>query len=109
MKLFLFRLAGSAIALFAGCYLFDVVLSPRGFILCFIAMALLYTFLRPLMNIVILPFNMLTFGILGIFADALLVMWATGGSFGYLQALLIAAIAMLCYLPYGWHKKSFSV
>lgn len=105
MKLLLFRLAGSAIALLTGCFLFDVMLPPRGFILCVIAMALLYTFLRPLMNVVILPFNMLSFGIVGIFADALLVMWASGGSFRYLQAVLIAAIAMLCYLPYGRYKR----
>lgn len=105
MKLLFFRFVGCSLGLLAACMAFDVRLSMREIIPCVIFMTLLYTFLRPLMNLVVLPFNMITCGVVGVFADALLVKWAVGHNFGYLQALLIAVIIAVCYLPYGRYKR----
>lgn len=104
MKLLLNRLIGCSLGLLAGCFIFKVAMSTREIILCVALMTLFYTFLRPLINLIILPFNMLLLGAVGLFADAMLVNWAVGHNFGYFQALFIAVIIALCYLPYKRSK-----
>ena len=104
MRLLVYRLIGCAAGLLAGRILFNTELSSREIILSVILMALFYTFLRPLINIVILPFNLILLGVPGLLVDALFVYWAAGRGFGYLQALFIAVIVALCYLPYKRYK-----
>jgi len=107
MKLLFNRLIGCTLGLLAGCFLFNTDMEIRQIIICVVLMTIFFTYLRPLINLIILPFNIFLLGILGLFADALLVYWAAGRNFGYLQALFIAVIIALCYLPYKKSKFRF--
>ena len=104
MKLILNRIFGCTLGLLVGSFLFNFPLTLREIILSVLIMTLFYVFLRPLVNLVILPFNMLSVGIIGLLTDALYVLWATR-DFGYLQSLLIAVVIAVCYWPYKKYKS----
>lgn len=73
-----------------------------------ILLTLFYTFLRPLLQAVLLPFNLLLAGVLTPLTDAWLVLWAaawSGGRLGYWQAVFTAVLILLFYLPYSRAKK----
>lgn len=73
-------------------------------------LTLFYVLLRPLMQALLLPANLLLLGLATPFADALLVLWAcawSGGALpGYWTCLLCALFISLAYWPYSsWRGK----
>ena len=67
-----------------------------------------YLLLRPIMQTLILPFNLFLLGLLTPVTDALFVLWAAS-SFGiglhYWHSLLTALLISLCYLPVSIYKR----
>ena len=98
----LIRILSGVGGLCVGCLLFglplswDMALIGGGWLFVF------YLCIRPLMQLIILPLNLLALGILTLVTDALLVLWAAAWTphlqFTYGQAFLIAACIGLCRL-----------
>lgn len=69
-----------------------------------LALALLYLLVRPLVQTVILPLNLLLLGVFTPLTDGLLVLWACawtpGTELGYWQAVAAALLCSLFWLPY---------
>lgn len=81
-----------------------------GLIWASLMLGLLYTFLRPLLLTLVLPFNLLLFGLLTPLADALLIRWTAawvnGLTLTYWQSVLVALALGAAYLPYSnWKQK----
>lgn len=76
-----------------------------GTLLC----GVLYVLIRPLVQAVILPFNLVLAGVLTPLTDALLVQWASAWVWGlrlsYWQSLFAAVVMLLLMLPYSAAKK----
>ena len=107
MRAFLVRLLGCWAALSVSALVFHsfgLLGAAWGGLL----LALFYTFLRPLLQAVLLPLNLLLAGALTPLTDAWLVLWAgawSGGRLTYWQAVFTALLLLLFYLPYSRAKK----
>lgn len=73
------------------------------------ALTLLYIFLRPLLQCIALPFNLLLFGLVTPLADALLFLLAdvctAGMQLSYWQGALTSLLIGLCYAPFAACKR----
>ena len=91
-------------------FIFPNSVTPIGMLLGTIMLLLLYTFLRPLMLVLALPFNLLLLGLVTPFADALLVRWTAawvcGLTLTYWQALLVAILLSIAYWPYSLWRQN---
>lgn len=69
----------------------------------------LYLFIRPLLQTVLLPLNLILFGLFTPLTDGLLVLWACawtpGTNMGYWQAVCAALLISLFWLPYTAAKR----
>ncbi len=105
MKAFLIRLSGcwGALAVFA--LLFPQAGTLSSVLLGGIVLAVLYALVRPLLQTVLLPFNLLLFGVFTPLTDALLVLWAWSWSGfhgpGYWAAVGCALLLSLFWAPYA--------
>lgn len=103
------RILSCAAGLAAGCLLLDVNVSFGAGLLCLLLLSIFYILLKPLAQVLVLPVNLFLFGLAGLFADALLVWWASawtpGLSLTYFESLLIAALNFVCFLPYDMKKR----
>ena len=101
---FFARWIGCMVSLCAGALIFPGSCDAGGVLL-----TLLYVFLKPLFQVIILPVNLFVAGLLTPVADGLLVWWTSawipGIALGYGQSVLIAVCISLCYLPYSYYKK----
>lgn len=105
MRVLIFRLVGCAVGLWMGCLLFGMSYEIRGMLIGIVLLTLLYTFLRPVISILIMPLNMFLFGALSLLIDALLVLWVSDMAFAYWQALFVAAVIAVCFIPYSLIRK----
>jgi uncharacterized membrane protein YvlD (DUF360 family) len=103
------RLAGIVIVLAVCGWLLPGSLQEGGLLWGSVMLGLLYIFLRPLLLTIVLPLNLLLFGLVTPLADALLVCWTAawvgGLSLTYWQAVLVALALSLAYLPYSNSKQ----
>lgn len=110
MKYCLARLAGGCVGLAAVRLLFHLDFGVWAWLRCGALLCLLYLLVRPLMQLVILPFDLFLFGLVSLFADALLIRWAAawtpGLSLSYPQALAAALVTGLCFWPYASARKN---
>ncbi len=87
---------------FGGC-------SLEGALLGGAVLTLVYILVRPLLQALLLPLNLLLLGVLTPLTDALLVWWACawtpGTDMGYWQAVCAALLCALLWLPYGAVKQ----
>lgn len=90
----------------------SVVFWGRGGLMPVVAggviLALLYIFIRPLLQILLIPFNIVLAGIFTPLTDAWLVLWAgawSGAGWTYPQAVFTAVLIILFYLPYSRSRK----
>lgn len=69
----------------------------------------LYTWIRPLMQTLILPLNLFLAGLLTPLTDALLIVWTSGWvhglSLGYWEGVLLSLAIGIAYLPYSRGKE----
>lgn len=69
----------------------------------------LYLFIRPLMQAVLLPLNLVFLGVFTPLTDAFLALWAfawaPGAAAGYGEALFCALLCSFFWLPYGKAKR----
>ncbi len=109
MNAFFARILSLAAALAAGLLLLGVPAMFWSGLICLAWTALFYLIFKPVGQAVALPLNLILFNLPQFFVDALLVWWASawtpGLSLTYLEALLIAALATLCFLPFDAARK----
>lgn len=110
MRTLTLRFIGCLAALMITGLLFWGSVSLWGALLAALWMTFLYVFVRPLLQTILLPFNVLLLGVCTPLCDAWLVWWAGAWSFGgvsmgYGQALLVAILALIFYLPYSQGQK----
>ena len=98
MKACLIRIAACVIGILAGNVLFDMRLTFAAGCLMTLMLVIMYIVLRPLMQLIVLPFNLFLFGLLTVASDALFVLWASAwtpeSSIAYWQAAVIAAVVL---------------
>ncbi|MCL1806940.1 MAG: phage holin family protein [Oscillospiraceae bacterium] len=99
IRLYITRYIGCLAALAAGCALFDQPLEPQVFAWAAL-LALLYAVVKPLYSLAVLPLDMLLFGLGTLCLDALMIRIAMPYGFFYWQQLAIAALIMVCFIPY---------
>ena len=68
---------------------------------------------RPLLQLLVSPFNLFVFGLLTPLTDALLILWAAAWvknlSLHYWEAVLTALLISLAYYPYSvWKKRKLA-
>lgn len=104
-----YRLLNCLAALGVSALLFPGTIDLGGAAWGCLLLTLFYVLLRPVLQALTLPLNLFILGVATPFADALLVWWASawvpGFSVGYLQAVVIALIISLFYMPYSWYKQ----
>jgi len=108
MKFYSVRFLSILLGLAIGAILLNInVTIPSGLWFAFL-LTLMYVFIRPLMQVVILVFNVFVFGLLSIVTDALFVIWAAAWTpnlaFSYTQGLLLALLMSICFFPYVYFK-----
>lgn len=101
MRATVYRFCGCVIAMPVAAWLLPGVMTENAQVAWFagLLLAAIYLVLRPLIKLVLSPFNCLTFGLVGFVADALLVQLAANWMPGFhvesfLWALLTALLAM---------------
>jgi uncharacterized membrane protein YvlD (DUF360 family) len=99
IKLYIVRYIGCAAALPAACALFGVPFGPEIFAWAAL-LAGLYAVVKPLYSLLVMPLDMLFFGIGTLCLDALMIRIAMPYGFAYWQTLAVAAAAALCFAPY---------
>ncbi len=103
------RLAGCLGAFLLCRLLFPGSLSLRGVLFGGLLLTVLYLLIRPVLQAVLLPLNLLFFGVFTPLADALLVLWACawapGAALSYWPAVCCALLCSLFWLPYGAAKR----
>lgn len=112
MKSFLARLLGCWGAIGVCAILFPGSCTLWGILWSGLLLAALYLLVRPIFQTVILPFNLLLFGVLTPLTDALLALWACawtpGTELTYWQAMCAALLCGLFWLPYSGMRRKFS-
>lgn len=109
MKVLFARLVG-CVGAFALCgVLFPGACTLLGALWGGAFLTLLYALIRPLLQTLLLPLNLILFGIFTPLTDALLVLWACawtpGTSLGYWQAVCAALLVSLFWLPCARGKR----
>lgn len=103
------RFAGCLFALSVAGLVFPGACTMGGVFWGSVLLTVFYVLLRPLMQVLILPFNLFTFGLLTPITDALFCLWASawvgGLSLGYLQSVAAALLISLANIPYSAWKK----
>lgn len=112
MKLLFIRFMGCTVALVLSALLFQGS-CPLSVLWGSALLTIFYTLLRPLLQVLISPFNLFVLGLLTPLTDALLVKWAAawtpGLSFTYWQAVAAALTISLAYYPYSvWKKRKLA-
>lgn len=106
---FFARFFACLMALLLAAALFPEACLVSGAIWGSMLLTVFYALLRPLMQAVILPFNIFLCGLLTPITDALLVLWAsawgTGLSFTYWQSVAVALLVSALYLPFSYWKQ----
>lgn len=104
MKAFLIRLAGCWGALLVCVLLWPSCGGIASVLWGGLLLAVLYALIRPLLQTLLLPLNLLLFGIFTPLTDALLVLWAWNWSgfhgLGYWAAVGCALLLSLFWAPY---------
>lgn len=108
------RFVGSAAALTVTSLLFTGRFSLWAILFGSVMLTLLYILIRPLMQVIIAPFNLFLFGVLTPLADALLVLWTSawisGLSLRYWHCIVAALIISLVFCQYtAWKKEHVSL
>nr|WP_122012182.1 phage holin family protein [Maliibacterium massiliense] len=106
---FLARVAGCALSLCAAGLLFPGISSLGGVLWGTLMLTLLYTLLRPAMQAIIAPLNLVVLGLLTPITDALFVWWTSawvgGLALSYGQSIVVALLISLCFVPYSCWKQ----
>ena len=113
MNALIVRFVGCAASLAVTGLLFPGSCSLHGVLFGGLLLTLLYTFLRPLLQLLVSPFNLFVFGLLTPLTDALLILWAAAWvknlSLHYWEAVLTALLISLAYYPYSvWKKRKLA-
>jgi uncharacterized membrane protein YvlD (DUF360 family) len=99
IRLYVVRYIGCAAALAAGCVLFKAPFDVS--VLGWAALlAALYTVIKPLYSFLALPLDMFFSGLGTLCLDALMIRIAMPYAINYWQVLAIAALIMVCFIPY---------
>lgn len=103
------RIVGLLAALLLIDLIFPDVANGTGLIWGALLLAVFYVILRPLLQVLILPLNIVMAGLLTPLSDALLVRWAAAWAPGltltFWQSLLAALLISLAYYPYVCWKQ----
>ncbi len=104
MNAFFARIISLAAALAGGLLILGVPAMFWNGLIFLAWLSIFYLIFKPMGQAIALPFNLMLLNIPQFFVDALLVWWASAWTPGialtYLEALLIAALATVCFLPY---------
>ncbi len=105
MNAFIARIISLAAAIAAGLLILGVPAQFWNGCIFLAWLALFYLIFKPVGQAIALPLNLILFNLPQLFVDALIVWWASAWtpllSLTYLESLLIAALAALCFMPYG--------
>ncbi len=104
MNAFFARIISLAAAVAAGLLILGVPAQFWNGLIFLAWLTLFYTLFKPVGQAIALPLNLFLFNLPQFFVDALLVWWASAWTpllpLSYLDSLLIAALATLCFAPY---------
>ncbi len=104
MNAFIARSLSLAAAIAAGLLILGVPAQFWAGCIFLAWLALFYLLFKPVGQAIALPLNLFLFNLPQFFVDALIVWWASAWTPGltltYLESLLVAALATVCFMPY---------